>query len=81
MMEFSGVVLNRFRLSRSTVFTEISPMKLEELAQTIVRGNMLFNVKGQECGELDTRLLTVQRVTSVFLTLFRNRGDNSFTSH
>ena len=46
--EFSGVVLTSFMLSRQTSWTEVLLSWRGRLAQTIVRGNCLFKVTGQE---------------------------------
>ena len=46
--EFSGVVVCCFTLSRQTSWTEVLLSWAGRLAQTIVRGNCLFKVMGQQ---------------------------------
>ena len=44
MSEFSGVVLSRFTLSRSTIFTDVSLIKSGRLIEPIVAGHFFLHV-------------------------------------
>ena len=46
--EFSGVVLSCVTLSRQTIGTEVLLSLTGRLAKTVVQGNCLFKVMGQE---------------------------------
>ena len=45
LSKFSGVVLSCFTLSRSIIFADVS---LIQTGNSIVQGNSLFSIKGQE---------------------------------
>ena len=44
LSEFSGVVLSRFTLSRSTIFTDVSLIKSGRLIEPIVAGHFFLHV-------------------------------------
>ena len=77
LIEFSGVVLNCFTLSRLTIFPDASHPKTGRLVQPIVQDNSLLSVVGQEMCSSHVALSPL----SPYQGLLRTAQDGHFNFH